>query len=53
MRQFETHALDKMAYQATLFWWYKINVHRSYLKGWRIPPSHYTTQHLDQVWLDR
>jgi peptide/nickel transport system substrate-binding protein len=34
-------------------WWYKINPHRSYVKGWKIAPSHYLGQQLDNVWLDK
>lgn len=34
-------------------WWYKINPHRSYVKGWKIAPSHYLNQQLDNVWLDK
>ncbi len=38
---------------AITLWWYKINPHRSYVKGWKIAPSHYLGQQLDQVWLDK
>ena len=34
-------------------WWYKINPHRSYVKGWNIAPSHYLNQQLDNVWIDQ
>ena len=34
-------------------WWYKINPHRSYVKGWKIAPSHYLNQALDNIWLDK
>jgi peptide/nickel transport system substrate-binding protein len=53
MRQFELQALDKEAHMALTLWWYKINPHRSYVKGWKIAPSHYLNQHLDQIWLDK
>jgi len=53
MRQFEKRALDEMAHMAITLWWYKINPHRSYVKGWKIAPSHYLNQQLDNVWLDK
>ncbi|MGI9384223.1 MAG: ABC transporter substrate-binding protein [Methyloligellaceae bacterium] len=53
MRQYEARALGEMAHMAVTLWWYKINPHRSYVKGWKIAPSHYLNQHLDQVWLDQ
>jgi peptide/nickel transport system substrate-binding protein len=53
MREYETRALGEMAHLIPTLWWYKINPHRSYVKGWSIAPSHYLNQHLDQVWLDK
>ena len=53
IRQYETRALSEMAHIGITLWWYKINPHRSYVKGWKIAPSHYLNQHLDNVWLDR
>ena len=53
MREFEKRALQDQAHMLTTLWWYKINVHRSYVKGWKISPSHYLNQHLDQVWIDK
>ena len=52
MRLYEKRALDEEALQFITLWWYKINPHRSYVKGWKIAPSHYLNQHLDNVWLD-
>ena len=52
MRAYEKRALDEEALQFVTLWWYKINPHRSYVKGWKIAPSHYLNQHLDNVWLD-
>ena len=53
MRVFEKRVLnDEVRYGMTL-WWNKINPHRSYVKGWKIAPSHYLNQHLDQVWIDK
>jgi peptide/nickel transport system substrate-binding protein len=53
MRRFERRALDEAAHMAITLWWYKINPHRSYVKGWKIAPSHYLGQQLDTVWLDK
>ena len=53
MRQYEKRVLNDQAHMITTMWWYKINVYRSYVKGWKISPSHYLNQHLDQVWLDK
>ena len=53
MREYETRAVGEMAHLGITLWWYKINPHRSYVKGWKIAPSHYLNQHLDNVWLDK
>ena len=53
MRQYEKQALDEQAHMGLTLWWYKINPHRSYVKGWKIAPSHYLNQSLDNVWLDK
>ena len=50
MRKFETRALSDEAHMGVTLWWYKINPHRAYVKGWKIAPSHYLNQHLDNVW---
>jgi peptide/nickel transport system substrate-binding protein len=52
-RKFEQRVLDEQAHFTLAFWWFKINPHRSYVKGWKIAPSHYLNQSLDQVWLDK
>lgn len=53
IRKYEKRALDEMAHIGVTLWWYKINPHRSYVKGWKIAPSHYLNQQLDNVWLDK
>jgi peptide/nickel transport system substrate-binding protein len=53
MRQFEKHVLDDQAHEIFLLWWYRTVPHRSYVKGWKISPSHYLNQDLATVWLDR
>jgi peptide/nickel transport system substrate-binding protein len=53
MRQFEKHVLDDQAHEIFLLWWYRIVPYRSYVKGWKISPSHYLNQDLATVWLDK
>ena len=53
IREYEKRVLDDEATHAITLWWYKINPHRSYVKGWKIAPSHYLGQQLDQIWLDQ
>jgi peptide/nickel transport system substrate-binding protein len=51
MRAFEKRALDEEALQFVTLWWYRIIPHRSYVKGWKVSPSHYLNQDLSHVWL--
>lgn len=53
MRQMEKLTLDTHANAAITLWWYRIIPYRSYVKGWKISPSHYLNQSLDNVWLDK
>jgi peptide/nickel transport system substrate-binding protein len=53
MRDFERHVLDTQAHEIFLLWWQRMVPHRSYVKGWRISPSHYLNQDLATVWLDK
>ena len=53
MRQFEKHVLDDQAHEIFLLWWYRIVPYRSYVKSWKISPSHYLNQDLATVWLDK
>ena len=53
MRKYEKRIVNDKAHYAVSFWWYKINPYRSYVKGWKIAPSHYLNQSLDQLWLDK
>ena len=53
MRDYEKHVLDTQAHVAPLLWFYRIVLHRSYVKGWKIGPSHYLNQDLATVWLDQ
>jgi peptide/nickel transport system substrate-binding protein len=53
MREFEKHVLDTQAHEIFLLWWHRMVPHRSYVKGWKISPSHYLNQDLATVWLDK
>jgi peptide/nickel transport system substrate-binding protein len=53
MRQFEKRVLDEQAHSFITLWWNRIIPHRSYVKGWKISPSHYLNQDLANVWLDK
>ena len=53
MRQFETRVLDTEAHEMFLLWRYRIVPYRSYVKGWKISPSHYVNQDLATIWLDK
>jgi len=51
-RTFEKYVLGDQAHWITSFWWHRIVVNRSYVKGWNIGPSHLLNQALDTVWID-
>jgi peptide/nickel transport system substrate-binding protein len=52
MRAYEKHVLLDTAQYIPAFWWYRITVQRSYVKGWNVGPSHYVNQELENVWID-
>jgi peptide/nickel transport system substrate-binding protein len=53
MRQFEKRVLDTEAHEIFLLWRYRIVPYRSYIKGFKISPSHYVNQDLATIWLDK
>ena len=53
LRQFEKYVLDEQAHGLFLAWWYRVVPYHSYVKGWKINPSHYVNQDLSVVWLDK
>jgi peptide/nickel transport system substrate-binding protein len=53
MREFEKQAVDTEAHEFPMLWWYRIIPYRSYVKGWKISPSHYLNQDLSTIWLDK
>jgi peptide/nickel transport system substrate-binding protein len=52
MREYERYVLHDEVKQMITLWWYRTTVHRSHFKGWKVSPSHYLGQALDNVWLD-
>jgi len=53
MRDFEKRVLDTEAHEMVMTYWYRIVPLRSYVKGWKVGPSHYLNQDLGTVWLDQ
>ena len=53
MREFEKLVLDTQAHEIWVAWWYRIVPYRSYVKGWKISPSHFINQDLATIWLDK
>ena len=47
----ERYAMDEMAYQYPVLWWYRIVPYLNTVRGWRIGSNHYTNQDLTTVWL--
>jgi peptide/nickel transport system substrate-binding protein len=53
MREFEKHVIDDEAHEIWILWWYRIIPHPTWVKGWKISPSHFINQDLATVWLDK
>ena len=53
MRAYEKQVVDTEAHEFPMLWWNRIVVARSYMKGWKIGPSHYINQDLADIWLDK
>src|SRR6202040_4289966 len=53
MREFEKYVTDTPAHAMWIAYWYRAVPYRSYVKGWKISPSHFLNQDLATVWLDR
>jgi peptide/nickel transport system substrate-binding protein len=51
MREYERIVLDEGSHMFITLWWYRIIPHRSYVRGWKISPSHYLNQDLSNIWL--
>jgi peptide/nickel transport system substrate-binding protein len=53
MREFEKRVLDTEAHEIVITYWQRIVPLRSYVKGWKVSPSHYLNQDLANIWLDK
>jgi len=53
MREFEKYVVDDQAHEIWVLWWNRIIPYQSYVKGWKVSPSHYINQDLATVWLDK
>jgi peptide/nickel transport system substrate-binding protein len=53
MRQFEKLVLDDQAHMLWVLWWHRVVPYRSYVKGFKIAPTHFINQDLAQIWLDK
>ena len=53
MRRFEKHVLDDETHMIWVLWWHRIVPYRSYVKGFKISPTHFINQDLATIWLDK
>jgi peptide/nickel transport system substrate-binding protein len=53
MLEFQQQVMDTEAHATKVIWWNRIVPYRSYVKGWKISPSHFVNQDLSTVWLDK
>jgi peptide/nickel transport system substrate-binding protein len=49
----EKYAMDEMAYQYPVLWWYRIIPYLNTVQGWRVGSNHYTNQDLATIWLSK
>jgi len=47
------HRFKGQAHEIFLLWRYRIVPYRSYVKAWKVSPSHYVNQDLATIWLDK
>ena len=52
VNEFERHVLTQ-AYAFPVLWYQRIVVNNAKVKGWELPPSHFTGQTLVDIWLDQ
>ena len=45
--------LDDQAHMLWVLWWHRVVPYRSYVKGFKIAPTHFINQDLAQIWLDK
>ena len=53
MHRFEKYVLDDQAHMVWALWWHRIVPYRSYVKGFKIAPTHFINQDLARLWLDK
>jgi peptide/nickel transport system substrate-binding protein len=53
MVDFEKYIMDTQAHATEVIWWNRIIPYRSYVKGFKISPSHYLNMDLATIWLDK
>jgi peptide/nickel transport system substrate-binding protein len=53
MRQLEKYVLDDQSHMIWVLWWHRVVPYRSYVKGFKIAPTHFINQDLAQIWLDK
>jgi peptide/nickel transport system substrate-binding protein len=53
MVDFEKYVMETQAHATQVVWWNRIIPYRSYVKGFKISPSHYINQDLATIWLDK
>jgi peptide/nickel transport system substrate-binding protein len=53
MRRLEKYLLDDQAHEIWLLWWYRIVPYRSYVKDFKIAPTHFINEDLARIWLDK
>ena len=53
MRQFEKYVLDEQSHMIWVLRWHRIVPYRSYVRGFRISPTHFINQDLATIWLDK
>ena len=53
MTRFEKYILDDEAHALAVLWWHRIVPYRSYLKGFKVGPTHFLNQDLARLWLDK
>ena len=53
MNDFQKLVMDTQAHATKILWWNRIIPFRSYVKGFKISPSHYVNMDLATIWLDK
>ena len=49
----EKYVMDTQAHATHVVWWNRIIPYRSYVKGFKISPSHYINMDLATIWFDK